>query len=203
MTKTTIILSFAMGLIFVCIGGSTIYAINKYNSMTSESIEVEAQWAMVQNVYQRRSDLIPNIVKSVKGAAKFEKDTFVGIADARASVGRVTINKDKAPESAEELKKFDQAQGNISQALSKLMMITENYPQLKATQQFADLTLTLEGTENRISVERRNFNVAVKKYNEIIKNFPGSLLAGFFGLQKKPFFEGDEQSQKAPTVDFD
>jgi len=189
-------------LMFVVFGIGS-WGLGVYNTINKEAVNVDAQWGNLQSTYQRRNDLIPNFVNTVKGAAKFEGDTLTNIAKARASVGQVTIQQNKAPESAEQLQSFEKAQGNISQALSRLMMVTENYPALKATQQYANLTIELEGTENRISVERRNYNGVVKKYNQVIVGFPNSLIAGFFNFKSKPFFKADESAQSAPVVKFD
>jgi len=203
MKKIALIIGIAMvgiGMVAVSIFG---VFIGKYNAMVNLSQNVDSKWSQVQNIYQRRSDLIPNLVNTVKGAAKFEKDTFIGIAEARASVGRVTIDRNKAPESAEQLEAFNKAQGNISQALSRLMIISEQYPQLTATQQFRDLTVSIEGCENRISVERREFNLSVETYNKYISNVPNNFVAGWFGFKTKPYFQANEKAQNAPVVSFE
>lgn len=162
--------------------------------------QVQSQWAQVQNVYQRRADLIPNLVNSVKGAANFEKGTLTAVIEARAKATAVNVDPTKlTPESIE---KFNQAQGQLSTALGKLMVITENYPDLKANQNFLELQAQLEGTENRITVERQKFNEVTQTYNSKIRSFPNNLTAGMFGFAKKGYFQADAGSQKAPTVEF-
>ena len=173
-----------------------------YNSLVGKSQAVDSQWAQVQNVYQRRADLIPNLVNTVSGAANFEKSTLTEIADARASVGRVSIDASHAPEDASKLQEFQQAQGQLSNALSRLISVTENYPDLKANANFQTLQAQLEGTENRISVERERFNVAVRDYDTAIHRLPAALYAGMFGFHDKPYFEAAPQAQTAPTVTF-
>lgn len=171
-----------------------------YNSMVNLDEQVQSQWAQVQNVYQRRADLIPNLVNSVKGAANFEKGTLTAVIEARAKATAVNVDPTKlTPESIE---KFNQAQGQLSTALGKLMVITENYPDLKANQNFLELQAQLEGTENRITVERQKFNEVTQTYNSKIRSFPNNLTAGMFGFAKKGYFQADAGSQKAPTVEF-
>jgi LemA protein len=156
----------------------------------------------VQNVYQRRADLVPNLVNTVAGAAEFEKSTMVEVTNARASIGRVTIDPNRAPTDPAQLQQFQQAQGELGAALSRLLMVTENYPQLRATENFRDLQAQLEGTENRISVERGNFNRAVETYNVAVRRFPTNLFAGLFGFAPRPFFTSQPGAETAPTVDF-
>ena len=143
---------------------------------------VDAKWAQVQNVYQRRADLIPNLVNTVAGAANFEKSTLEAVTNARASVGRVQLDPNKAPTDAAQLQQFQEAQGQLSTALSRLLVVSENYPELKANQNFQQLQAQLEGTENRISVERGNFNEAVQAYNTAVRSFPTNLFAGMLGF---------------------
>src|SRR5579862_1373675 len=176
--------------------------IGGYNSLVAKSQAVDSQWAQVQNVYQRRADLIPNLVNTVTGAANFEKSTLVEIADARASVGRVTIDASHAPEDAAKLQEFQQAQGQLSNALSRLISVSEQYPNLKANANFQTLQAQLEGTENRISVERERFNDTVRAYDTAIHSFPGVLFAGMFGFHDKPYFTAAPQAQSAPAVTF-
>jgi LemA protein len=177
-------------------------SIGSYNGLVRQSQAVDSQWAQVQNVYQRRADLIPNLVATVSGAANFEKSTLVEVANARASVGRVTIDQSHAPEDAAKLQEFQQAQGQLGNALSRLMVVSEQYPQLRATANFSELQAQLEGTENRISVERGRFNDVTQSYDTSIHSFPGALFAGMFGFRDKPYFTADTAAQTAPTVKF-
>ncbi len=173
-----------------------------YNNLLRGSQGVDAQWAQVENVYQRRADLIPNLVNTVSGAANFEKSTLVEVTNARASVGRVQIDPATAPDSAK-LAQFQQAQGALSGALSRLLVVAERYPDLKANQNFLELQSQLEGTENRISVERGRFNEAVQSYNVTVQTFPNVLFAGFFGFKEKAYFAAREGSDVPPPVKFD
>ena len=156
----------------------------------------------MQNVYQRRADLIPNLVNTVQGAANFEKSTLTEVTNARASVGRVQIDPNHAPVDAAKLQEFQQAQGQLSSALSRRLVVSERYPELRATQNFQNLQAQLEGTENRISVERGNFNSAVQEYNTAVRTFPTNLFAGMFGFQPRPFFEAQAGAEKPPAVNF-
>lgn len=176
--------------------------IGGYNSLVGKSQAVDSQWAQVQNVYQRRADLIPNLVSTVAGAANFEKSTLVEVTDARASVGRVTIDASHAPEDAAKLEEFQKSQGQLGSALSRLLVVSEQYPQLRATANFQTLQAQLEGTENRISVERGRFNDTVRVYDISIHQFPAALFAGMFGFRDKPYFTAIPQAQTAPTVNF-
>lgn len=171
-----------------------------YNSMVEKSEAVDASWAQVQNVYQRRADLIPNLVATVKGYAAHESQTLEGVIEARAKATSVNINADQL--TPEKLAEFQKAQQGLSGALGKLMMITENYPDLKANQNFLDLQAQLEGTENRITVERQKFNETTRDYNTYIKKFPRNLYAGWFDFAKKPYFAAEEGTEKAPKVEF-
>ena len=173
-----------------------------YNRLITLEQNVNKKWADVQSVYQRRADLIPNLVNTVSGAANFEKSTLTEVTNARASVGRVTLDASKAPTDAAQLEKFQQAQGQLSNALSRLLLVTENYPQLRATEAFQNLQAQLEGTENRISVERNNFNAAVQEYNTALGRFPTNMLNKMFGFQPRPFFTAQPGSEAAPTVNF-
>jgi LemA protein len=174
-----------------------------YNRLVRRSQEVDKQWAQVQNVYQRRSDLIPNLVSTVSGAANFEKSTLTEITEARASVGQVKVDPNAAPTDPAKLAEFERAQGQLSSALSRLLVVVERYPDLKATQNFQTLQTQLEGTENRISVERRNFNEAVQAYNTALKSFPTVLYAGLFGFRERPYFAAAPGAETAPKVKFD
>jgi LemA protein len=174
-----------------------------YNRLVRLSQQVDQQWAQVQNVYQRRADLIPNLVGTVSGAANFEKSTLTEITAARASVGQVKLDPNKAPTDAAKLAEFEQAQGQLSSALSRLLVVVERYPDLKATGNFQTLQAQLEGTENRISVERGRFNEVVQKYNTAVKSFPTTLYASLFGFQPRPYFTAAPGSEVAPKVNFD
>jgi LemA protein len=174
-----------------------------YNHLVKLQQAADSQWAQVQNVYQRRTDLIPNLVSTVSGAANFEKSTLTDIVQARASVGQVKINPNTAPTDPAQLQAFEQAQGQLSSALSRLLVVVEKYPDLKATEGFQELQAQLEGTENRISVERRDFNTAVQNYDTAIKSFPAVFYAGAFGFQPKPYFSATPGSDTPPKVQFD
>lgn len=176
---------------------------NSYNRLVGLSQTVDKKWADVQGVYQRRADLIPNLVKTVEGAANFEKSTLTDITQARASVGQVKLDPTKAPNDPEQLKKFQQSQEQLSGALSRLLVVAERYPELRATANFRDLQAQLEGTENRISVERSNFNEAVRDYNTVAQRFPGVFFARLFGYKPKPFFQSQAGAENAPKVNFD
>ena len=174
-----------------------------YNRMVALSQRVNSSWAQVQNVYQRRADLIPNLVATVAGSANFEKSTLTEITAARASVGQVKIDPNSSPTDPAKLAQFEQAQGALSSALSRLLVVSERYPDLKASASFRDLQAQLEGTENRISVERGNFNQAVQDYNTAIKSFPTVFFAGRFGFTEKPYFTATTGADKPPQVQFD
>ena len=178
------------------------WVMGKYNALVPLSQAVDAQWAQVQNVYQRRTDLIPNLVKTVEGAANFEKSTLTNIVNARASVGQVKIDPSKAPTDPAELAKYQAAQDGLSGALSRLLVVVEKYPELKANQNFVNLQSQLEGTENRISVERGKFNDTVKSFNTAMQLFPTNLIAGFFGYKVKPYFAAKAGSDTPPPVNF-
>lgn len=172
----------------------------QYNGLVSRSQAVDAQWAQVQNVYQRRADLIPNLVATVSGAANFEKSTLTEVTNARASVGKVQING--TPDAAQ-LAQFEQAQGALGSALSRLLVVSENYPSLKATANFQDLQAQLEGTENRISVERGRFNELARDYNVAIRRVPAVFFAGIMGFKEKPYFAAKTGADTPPAVQFD
>ncbi len=176
--------------------------IGGYNSLVKKSQAVDSQWAQVQNVYQRRADLIPNLVSTVTAAANFEKSTLVAVTDARASVGRVTLDASHAPDDAAKLQEFQNAQGQLSSALSRLLVVSEQYPDLKANADFLTLQAQLEGTENRIAVERGRFNDTVQTYDTAVHSFPAALYAGIFGFHDKPYFQAAPEAQTAPTVTF-
>ncbi|MGE5420883.1 MAG: LemA family protein [Chloroflexota bacterium] len=171
-----------------------------YNGMVTMQENVTSQWGNVETQYQRRADLIPNFVNTVKGAAEFEQSTLTQVIEARAKATQVKI--DPTNMTPEALQQFQQAQGELSSALGRLMVVVEKYPELRATQNFRDLQVELEGTENRISVERRKFNEVAKSYNTYIRRFPQNFFAGMFGFESKPYFEAMEGSEKAPEVKF-
>ncbi|MCB8964616.1 MAG: LemA family protein [Bacteroidales bacterium] len=171
-----------------------------YNSMVTKEEGVTSQWGNVENVYQRRLDLIPNLVNTVKGYAAHEQETFTKVIEARSKATQVNINPEKLD--ANSLKQFQAAQSELSSALSKLMVVVEQYPDLKANQNFLDLQAQLEGTENRIAVERHKFNETVKDYNTYIRKFPKNIWASLFGFEKKAYFEAEAGAEKAPEVKF-
>ncbi len=171
-----------------------------YNSMVEKSETVDKSWAQVQNVYQRRADLIPNLVNTVKGAADFEKSTLTEVIEARSKATSMNIDASQLDEAS--MAKFQAAQGQLSGALSRLLVSVERYPELKANQNFLELQAQLEGAENRITVERKKFNDATGNYNTYIKQFPRVIYAGWFDFEKKPYFEADAGAEKAPEVQF-
>ncbi len=175
-------------------------AISQYNKLVVLDEEVNAQWGNVENQYQRRADLIPNLVSTVKGYATHEKETLEGVISARSKATQVSIDPENI--TPEKLQEFQAAQGELTSALGRLLMITENYPDLKANQNFKDLQIQLEGTENRIANERTQFNNLGKNFNAVIRKFPTNILAGMFGFDKKAYFEAEKGSEKAPKVEF-
>lgn len=173
---------------------------NAYNNMVTEDETVQAAWSQVENVYQRRADLIPNLVATVKGYAAHESQTLENVIAARSKATQVTVDPSNLTEDA--VARFNEAQGELSAALGRLLMITENYPDLKANQQFSDLQAQLEGTENRITTERMKFNEAARKYNTLIRKFPDNIIASMFGFEKKGYFEAQAGAETAPKVEF-
>ena len=171
-----------------------------YNTMVTQDENVKTAWSQVENQYQRRSDLIPNLVNTVKGYATHERETLEGVVSARAEATKTTINPSNLTE--ESMKKFQAAQGELSNALSRLMVVKERYPDLKANQNFSELQAQLEGTENRISVERKRFNEVAQAYNTYVRSFPTNILAGMFGFQPKAYFTAESGAEKAPKVEF-
>lgn len=171
-----------------------------YNRMVTMQEGVTSQWGNVETQYQRRADLIPNFVNTVKGAANFEQETLTQVIEARAKATQVTLDPTKM--TAENMQQFQQAQGELSSALSRLMVVVEKYPELKATQNFRDLQVELEGTENRIATERRKFNEVALAFNTYIKRFPQNFISGMFGFTPRPYFESMEGAEKAPQVQF-
>jgi len=196
MKRSTLILLAVVAAVVILVAG----AIGQYNKLVVMDEQVNAQWANVENQYQRRADLIPNLVATVKGYASHEKATLEGVISARSRATQVTI--DPSNITPEKLQEFQAAQGELSSALGRLLMITENYPDLKANQNFRDLQVQLEGTENRIANERTQFNNLANGFNAVIRKFPANILAGMFGFDKKAYFEAEKGSENAPTVEF-
>lgn len=195
------LIAIVVALILVVVVGG-IAAVSGYNRLVGLSQGVDAQWAQVQNVYQRRADLIPNLVNTVAGAANFEKSTLTEITNARASVGKVQVDPNSAPSDPEKLKQFEAAQQGLTSSLSRLLVVVERYPELKANTNFLGLQSQLEGAENRIAVERGRFNEAAQAYNAAIRTFPMVFLAPMMGFHPKPYFAAREGSEVAPNVQF-
>lgn len=177
-----------------------LWAISGYNGLVTAEEKVSAQWANVESQYQRRSDLIPNLVATVKGYASHESETLENVIAARAKATQVTVDADNL--TPEKLQQYQAAQGELGSALGRLLMITENYPDLKANKNFSELQAQLEGTENRIAVERQKFNDVAKTFNTNIRHFPKNILASIFGFEKKPYFEAEAGAAQAPKVEF-
>ena len=177
-----------------------LWAANVYNGFISAEEQVDAAWAQVENQYQRRSDLVPNLVATVKGYAAHEQETLEGVTDARARATQITI--DPANATPDQLAAYQKAQSELSQALGRLLAVAENYPELKANENFRDLQAQLEGTENRIAIARQAFNEEARAYNTLIRRFPNNIVAGIAGFEKKPYFEAEEGANKAPKVEF-
>ncbi len=171
-----------------------------YNTMVTLDEGISSQWAQVENAYQRRADLIPNLVNTVKGYADFEKETLTQVIEARSKA--TSVNIDPGNITPEAISQFQNAQSGLSSALSRLMVVVERYPELKANQNFLELQAQLEGTENRISVERRKFNETTRQYNTYIRKFPKNIVAGIFGFDKKTYFEAEEKAKEVPKVEF-
>lgn len=198
------------GLLIGCLTGAVIlffifiifaYGVSKYNQLVSVNEQVMQAWSQVENQYQRRYDLIPNLVETVKGVANFEKETYIAVTEARSKVGQIQITPQML-EDPKAFERFQAAQDNLSSALSRLLVAVENYPQLKANENFLQLQAQLEGTENRISVERKRFNEAVQNYNIAIKRFPTNIIAGMFGFREKQYFKAVTGAETAPKVQF-
>ena len=177
-----------------------LWVMNTYNKLVEQEETVEAAWSQVENQYQRRADLVPNLVATVKGYATHEQATFEGVMEARAKATQITI--DPANATPEQLAAYQAAQGELSQALGRLMAVAENYPELKANENFLNLQSQLEGTENRCTVARQQFNETARNYNTIVRRFPGNIIAMVFGFERKPYFEADEDAKHAPKVEF-
>ena len=180
--------------------GSFVWVKNTYNNLVTSEEATTSAWSQVENVYQRRADLIPNLVATVKGYAAHESETLESVVAARAKATQVAIDPENL--SAEQIAKYNEAQGELGNALGRLLMIQENYPDLKANQNFRDLQAQLEGTENRIATERMKFNQAVKDYNTMIRRFPKNIFASMFGFEKKGYFEANAGAENAPKVEF-
>ena len=202
MKKVLIVLLVVVGILIlgiVVIGG---WGVSVNNRLVGLSQEVDKQWAQVENVYQRRYDLIPNLVATVAGAANFEKSTLTEITQARASVGKIQVNANQIASDPAKLAAFQQAQDSLSSALSRLLVVVERYPELKSNSNFLELQAQLEGTENRISVERGRFNEVVQTYNTVVKQFPSSLVAGIRNFTEKPYFTAVSGAETVPRVEF-
>jgi LemA protein len=196
MKKGSVFLIIVLGLLLI--GGCMTCNIQK--SLVTLDENTKSKWGEVQNQYQRRADLVPNLVNTVKGAANFEKSTLEAVTQARANATSLKVDADDL--SPEKIREFQQRQGELSQALGRLLMITENYPELKANQNFLSLQDQLEGTENRITVARKNFNDAVQQYNTKLRVFPNNIFGGMLGFERKGMFEADAAAQQVPTVEF-
>ena len=198
-TKKALII---VGVILVCCFGIFKFFGGTYNTIVSLDAGVSSQWAQVQNQYQRRMDLIPNLVSTVKGYAKHESDVFTQIADARSKAGGVVNVDSSILDDPEAFAKYQKVQGELGSSLQRLLMITENYPELKADQNFLALQDQLEGTENRISIERKRFNETVSEYNKYIRSFPKNIIANMNGYRPKSYFTASDEAQNAPKVEF-
>ncbi len=196
MKKSTVIWITVVALVAIV----AIWAIKTYNNLVTAEEKVTSEWANVESQYQRRADLIPNLVATVKGYATHEQETLDAVVSARARATQVTIDSENL--TPEKLQEFQAAQGAVGSALGRLLAVAENYPDLKANQNFRDLQEQLEGTENRIQVARQTFNVTAKAYNTSIRRFPTNIVAGLFGFDKKAYFEAEAGAEKAPKVEF-
>jgi LemA protein len=189
-------------LIVIVIGAAVaMFAMSNYNVLVSSQEGVNTAWAQVENVYQRRADLIPNLVNTVKGVANFEKDTYTAVTEARSRVGQIKVTPEMLND-PNALAQYQKAQGELGSAISRLLVVAENYPELKANQNFLELQSQLEGTENRIAVERKRFNEVAQGYNVLVRTFPRNIIANFFGFKQKAYFAAAEGADKAPEVKF-
>ena len=186
--------------VIALLGAITAWVIGCYNTLVTMQENVENAWSQAETQYQRRSDLVPNLVATVKGYASHEEATLEGVMEARAKATQITI--DPATATPEQLAAYQRAQGELSQALGRLMAVAENYPELKANENFLNLQSQLEGTENRCTIARQQFNEDARNYNTLIRRFPGNIVASIFGFEKKPYFEADEEAKHAPKVEF-
>lgn len=189
-----------IGVVLIAVVAVFLFSGCGYNKMVELDEQVKSSWSQVENVYQRRADLIPNLVNTVKGYAAHEQETLEGVIEARSKA--TSVNIDPANLSPETIQQFNQAQEGLSSALSRLMVVVERYPDLKANQNFMDLQAQLEGTENRIATERRKFNETTQSYNAYIRKFPQVIYSGWFGFDKKSYFEAQQGAEKAPEVQF-
>ncbi|MBR2936386.1 MAG: LemA family protein [Paludibacteraceae bacterium] len=196
MSKKTIIWIVVLGVLAIAV----LWGVNRYNAIITAEENVHTAWSQVENQYQRRADLIPNLVETVKGYAAHESETLEGVIAARAKATQVVVDPTNA--TPEQLVAFQQAQGELSQALGRLMAISENYPDLKANQNFGALQSQLEGTENRITVARNNFNELARQFNTLIRRFPTNIIANMMDVEKRPYFEAVEGAEQAPQVQF-
>jgi LemA protein len=199
MRRTGCIVAAAVVLLLALVIGG--WVSGQYNGLVASRETVNEAWAQVDNVYQRRLDLIPNLVETVKGVANFEQETYTAVAEARSRAGSMRINPDDL-DNPEVLRRFEESQGQLSSALSRLFAVAENYPQLKANQNFLELQSQLEGTENRIATERRRFNEVARTYNTRVSSVPTNMIAGIFGFRPRPYFEASEGADRAPRVQF-
>ncbi len=196
MNKKTLILVIVLGVLAI----SVVWGINRYNAIITAEENVNTAWSQVENQYQRRADLIPNLVETVKGYAAHESETLEGVIAARAKATQIVVDPTNA--TAEQIAAFQAAQGELSQALGRLMAISENYPDLKANQNFGALQSQLEGTENRITIARNNFNEMARQLNTLIRRFPSNIIANMMDAEKRPYFEADKGTEQAPQVQF-
>jgi LemA protein len=190
-----------LGVVILFIILTVSWATNKYNSFIGLNENVKSAWSQVENVYQRRADLVPNLVATVKGVANFEKETYTAVTEARAKVGQIKLTADQLSDPAM-IQKFQAAQDGLGSALSRLLVVSENYPQLKASENFQTLQQQLEGTENRITVERQKYNQIAAEFNTAIKKFPGVIIANFGGFKEKEYFKAAAGSEQVPKVQF-
>ncbi|MAZ96485.1 LemA family protein [Schleiferiaceae bacterium] len=196
MKKSTLTLLLVVGILIVVV----VSVIKSYNGLVTLDEETNGKWAQVESAYQRRADLIPNLVNTVKGYADFEKETLTGVIEARSKATGISVDANNL--SPEAIANFQAAQGQLSGALSRLLVTVERYPDLKANQNFLGLQSQLEGTENRIKIERDRFNISIKNFNSTIRKFPKTLIASSFGFEKKGYFEADQGTENAPEVSF-
>ncbi|MCS7052518.1 MAG: LemA family protein [Ignavibacterium sp.] len=199
--KAILFIAVVIGLMLLFLGIMLIWGVGVYNNLVSAEQNVIKQWAQVENQYQRRADLIPNLVNTVKGYANFEKQVLTDVVEARSKVGQFNVTPEVLND-PQAFQKFQSAQGELSSALSRLLAVVENYPELKANENFLQLQAQLEGTENRIAVERKRFNEYVQEYNTSIKKFPATILASIFGFREKQYFSAVQGSEVPPKVEF-
>jgi LemA protein len=200
-SRGCVIAAVVLGANAVVVFGLVMWGVGVYNALVKSDESVRSDWAQVESQYQRRADLIPNLVSTVKGYAKQEKDVLLGVTEARAKVGQMTVTKEVLDD-PQAFAKFQAAQDGLSSALSRLLVVAENYPQLKSDQNFRDLQVQLEGTENRIQVARQRYNTTVQAYNTQIRTFPTSFIAGFTGFKEKAYFQSKGGAENAPEVKF-